>query len=317
MNLLRKPIVALSGSQTTRRAMMRWPVTRAVVQRFVAGEKTSSAVEAVRSISRNGLHATLDYLGEDTTEEEAAAATVAEYLRLIGALAAAGVAKGTEVSVKLSAVGLSLIGPDGDATYGPDFALREASRIAAAAYRAGARMTLDMEDHAAVDATLDVLFALRKQYPDIGVAIQAMLRRTPQDLTKLVGPGSRVRLVKGAYDEPASVAHRGRNEITGAYLKVLRTLMQGEGYPMIGSHDPAVIEEAMRLARAAGRKESDYEIQMLYGIRTDEQTRLYQLGIGVRVYVPYGSDWYGYFTRRLAERPANLLFFLRALTARA
>jgi len=297
--------------------MMRWPVTRAVVQRFVAGEKTSSAVEAVRSISRNGLHATLDYLGEDTTEEEAAAATVAEYLRLIGALAAAGVAKGTEVSVKLSAVGLSLIGPDGDATYGPDFALREASRIAAAAYRAGARMTLDMEDHATVDATLDVLFALRKQYPDIGVAIQAMLRRTPQDLTKLVGPGSRVRLVKGAYDEPASVAHRGRNEITGAYLKVLRTLMQGEGYPMIGSHDPAVIEEAMRLARAAGRKESDYEIQMLYGIRTDEQTRLHQLGIGVRVYVPYGSDWYGYFTRRLAERPANLLFFLRALTARA
>src|SRR5665811_2250120 len=118
---------------------------------------------------------TLDYLGEDTTEEEAAAATVAEYLRLIGALAAAAVAEGTEVSVKLSAVGLSLIGPDGDATYGPDFALREASRIAAAAYGAGARMTLDMEDHTAVDATLDVLFALRRQYPDIGVAIQAML----------------------------------------------------------------------------------------------------------------------------------------------
>jgi len=179
----------------------------------------------VQTICQNGFRATLDYLGEDTTEEEAAAATVAEYLRLIGALAAAAVAEGTDVSVKLSAVGLSLIGPYGDATYGPDFALREASRIAAAAYRAGARMTLDMEDHTAVDATLDVLFALRKQYPDIGIAIQAMLRRSPQDLTKLVGPGSRVRLVKGAYDEPASVAHRGRNEITGAYLKVLRTLM--------------------------------------------------------------------------------------------
>lgn len=317
MNLFRRPIVALSGSQATRRAMMRWPVTRVVVQRFVAGEKTSSAVAAVQSIRTKGLDATLDYLGEDTTDEEAATATVEEYLRLIQALAEAGVAKGTEVSVKLSAVGLSLIGPDGGATYGPDFALREASRIAAAAYGTGARMTLDMEDHTAVDATLDVLFALRRQYPDIGVAIQAMLRRTPQDLTKLVGRGSRVRLVKGAYDEPASVAHRGRSEITGAYLEVLRTLMQGEGYPMVGSHDPEVIQEAMRLARVSGRTASDYEIQMLYGIRTDEQTRLHQDGTVVRVYVPYGSDWYGYFTRRLAERPANLLFFLRALTFRA
>ena len=317
MNLLGKPIRALSGSQTTRRAMMRWPVTRAVVQRFVAGEKTSAAVDAVRSITQSGLHATLDYLGEDTTDEKAATETVEEYLRLIGALAEAGAADGTEVSVKLSAVGLSLIGADGEATYGPDFALREASRIAAAAYGAGAQMTLDMEDHSAVDATLDVLFALRKKYPDVGIAIQAMLRRTPQDLTRLVGPGSRVRLVKGAYDEPVSIAHRGAKEITGAYLKVLRTLMQGEGYPMVGSHDPVVIKEAMRLAQAAGRKESDYEIQMLYGIRTDEQTRLHELGVGVRVYVPYGSDWYGYFTRRLAERPANLLFFLRALASRA
>lgn len=317
MNLLGKPIRALSGSQTTRRAMMRWPVTRAVVQRFVAGEKTSSAVEAVRSIGENGLHATLDYLGEDTTDEKAATETVEEYLRLVEALVKAGVADGTEVSVKLSAVGLSLVGPGGDPKYGPDFAQRAASRIAAAAYGAGARMTLDMEDHKAVDATLDVLFALREQYPDIGVAIQAMLRRTPQDLTRLVGPGSRVRLVKGAYDEPASVAHRGAKEITDAYLKALATLMGGEGYPMVGSHDPVVIEEAMRLAEAAGRKDSDYEFQMLYGIRTDEQARLHKLGIGVRVYVPYGSDWYGYFTRRLAERPANLLFFLRALASRS
>ena len=317
MNLLGKPIRALSGSQTTRRAMMRWPVTRAVVQRFVAGEKTSSAVEAVRSIGQNGLHATLDYLGEDTTDEKAATETVQEYLRLIEALVKAGVADGTEVSVKLSAVGLSLVGPGGEAKYGPDFALREAGRIAAAAYGAGARMTLDMEDHNAVDATLDVLFELRKQYADIGIAIQAMLRRTPQDLAGLVGPGSRVRLVKGAYDEPAAVAHRGAKEITAAYLKALATLMGGEGYPMVGSHDPVVIEEAMRLAEAAGRKDSDYEFQMLYGIRTDEQARLHELGIGVRVYVPYGSDWYGYFTRRLAERPANLLFFLRALASKS
>jgi proline dehydrogenase len=316
MNLLRQPIVALSGSQNTRRAMMRWPVTRAVVRRFVPGEETSSAVAAVQNICRKGFQATLDYLGEDTTDEEAAAATVEEYLRLIDALAEAGVAEGTEVSVKLSAIGLLLIGPDGDATYGPDFALRAASKIAAAAYEAGARMTVDMEAHAAVDATLDLLFALRRLYPDVGVAIQAMLRRTPQDLTKLVGPGSRVRLVKGAYDEPASVAYRGRSEITDAYLKVLRSVMEGEGYPMIGSHDPVVIEEAIRLARASGRTTTDYEIQMLYGIRADEQTRLRQQGILVRVYVPYGSDWYGYFTRRLAERPANLLFFLRALTAR-
>lgn len=317
MYLLRKPIMAISGSKTARHAIARWPVTRAVVRRFVAGDEISSAVCAVERIRGQGLTATLDYLGEDTTDEAAAAATMEEYLRLIGDLTDAGVAEGTEVSVKLTAIGLSLIGPGGDATYGTGFALLAATKIASAAYAAGSRMTLDMEDHTAVDATLDVLFALRMDYPDVGVAIQAMLHRTPKDLVKLLGPGSRVRLVKGAYDEPSSVAHRGRSEITGAYLNALRTLMQGEGYPMVGSHDPKVIEETLKLARASGRTTSSYEIQMLYGIRTDEQIRLQRAGTAVRVYVPYGSDWYGYFTRRLAERPANLLFFLRALTSRA
>ena len=214
------------------------------------------------------------------------------------------------MSVKLSAVGQAL--PDGEA-----LALANARTIVHAAYAAGARVTLDMEDHPTIDSTLRVLHTLREEQPDVGVAIQAMLHRTTHDLESLVGPGSRVRLVKGAYNEPASVAHQDPAEVDLAYVRAIRQLMAGEGYPMIGSHDPRLVEIAGELAAEHGRKAGDYEYQMLFGIRPDEQRRLVREGHTVRVYVPYGEDWYGYFTRRLAERPANLLFFLRSLASRS
>ena len=312
MYVLRKPILALSANRAVRDLTVKWPLTRSVVQRFVAGEATSEAVRAVAGLRSGGLQVTMDHLGENTTDTAQADATIGAYLDLIEALEKAGLAGGAEMSVKLSAVGQALTSTDGAA-----YALAGARKIADAAYGAGARLTLDIEDHTTIDSTLTILRTLRQDHPDVGIAIQAMLLRTPKDLADLTGPGSRVRLVKGAYDEPGDVAFRDPHQVDLAYVRALKVLMAGEGYPMVGSHDPRMIKIATRLAAENGRTPDSYEHQMLYGIRPDEQRRLAAEGKTVRVYVPYGSDWYGYFTRRLAERPANLLFFLRALATRS
>lgn len=311
MYLLRTPILALSKSAAVRRALVAAPVTRDVVKRFVAGGTSADAVAAVKALQGKGLAVTIDFLGEDTTTVDQARATVDAYLDLIAALDAAGAAKDAELSVKLSAVGQSLPAtavPEG----GPAYATAAAREIAAAAYAVGGRVTLDMEDHSTTDLTLATLAELRKDFPDVGVAIQAMLLRTPKDLATLTGAGSRVRLVKGAYAEPDSVAFDDSGDIDAAYVRGLRTLMQGDGYPMVGSHDPRLIAIADKLAQENHRGKDTWEYQMLFGIRPDEQIRLAARGHKVRVYVPYGQDWYGYFTRRLAEKPANLRFFLRS-----
>ena len=311
MFLLRKPILALSGSARARSLLTDLPVTRAVVDRFVAGGTVADAVATAGKLRADGLQVTLDHLGENTSDTDHADATVAAYLALIDGLAHAGLAQGAEMSVKLSAVGQALTSTDGSA-----YALAGARKIAGAAYGAGARLTLDVEDHTTIDSTLGILRTLREDHPDVGVAIQAMLLRTPKDLATLTGPGSRVRLVKGAYDEPGKVAFVEPHQVDRAYVRAMKVLMTGDGYPMVGSHDPRMIAIAEKLATEAGRGPDAYEHQFLYGIRPDEQRRLRAEGKTVRVYVPYGSDWYGYFTRRLAERPANLLFFLRALLSR-
>ncbi|MBO4210020.1 proline dehydrogenase family protein [Micromonospora echinofusca] len=283
------------------------PVTRRVVDRFVAGEHVPQALAVARRLVDEGLTVTIDHLGEDTSTRERADAVGAAYLTLLAALDAAGLAPRAEVSLKLSALGQAL--PDG----GERYALRLARRICAAAQQAGTTVTLDMEDHTTVDSTLSVLRDLRVDFPWVGVALPACLFRTAADCVDLATTGSRVRLVKGAYAEPASVAYRSGAEVDAAFLRCLEVLMRGAGYPMVGSHDPALIAHADRLARLAGRSRDDYEYQMLYGVRTREQARLAAAGHRMRVYLPYGDDWYGYFLRRLAERPANLLFFLRSL----
>jgi len=316
MFLLRKPILALSDSSAVRDVVSKAPVTRSVVDRFIPGETSAAAVAAVRQLRAKGLQVTLDHLGEDTTDRETADATVAAYLDLLEALTAAGQVSGAEVSVKLSAVGQALTATPDLPAGGNAYALAGARKIADAAYAAGARVNLDIEDHTTIDQTLEVLFELRRTHPDVGVAIQAMLLRTPKDLAELVGPGSRVRLVKGAYNEPDTVAFTDPDQIDLAYVRAMKVLMNGRGYPMIGSHDPRMVAIADKLAADAGRTPDKWEHQMLYGIRPDEQERLVKAGKTVRVYIPYGEDWYGYFTRRLAERPANLLFFLRSVVSK-
>lgn len=307
--MLRRSLLALSRSSTVRTATGRLPVARDVVARFVAGETTADAVEAVATIVASGRLVTLDVLGEDTTDAAQAEHAVRAYLDLLDQLARRDLAGSAEVSVKLSAIGLAL--PDGHR-----LALEGARRIARAARNAGTTMTIDMEDHTTTDATLRTLQQLRKDFPETGAVVQSYLRRTEADCRALVHEGSRVRLCKGAYDEPDDVAYTDRQDVDLSYVRCLRVLMEGHGYPMVATHDPRMVEIAEELVRRTGRSPDSYEFQMLFGVRPEEQRRLADAGHRVRVYVPYGEEWYGYLVRRLAERPGNLAFFLRALASR-
>ncbi|SHM71782.1 proline dehydrogenase family protein [Actinacidiphila paucisporea] len=299
-------LLAASRSDRMRRAVAAAPVTRPVVERFVAGDALHPALDTVRALTASGLNVTLDHLGEDVTDRATAKATRDAYLRLLEALADDGLGARAEVSVKLSAFGQAL--PDG----GHDIALANVAEVAELASAIGTTVTLDMEDHTTVDSTLGVLAELRKEHPQTGAVLQSYLFRTEDDARALAVAGSRVRLVKGAYNEPARVAFQNKRDVDKAYVRALRTLFAGDGYPMVGSHDPRLIAIAQELAARHHRAAGSYEFQMLYGIRTAEQRRLADEGERMRIYVPYGADWYGYFMRRLAERPANLAFFLRS-----
>ncbi len=308
--MLRQVLLTASRSGQVRSLVEKAPVSRDVVARFVAGTSVEDAVSVSRVLHSRGLLVTLDHLGEDTTGRSQADAVVEEYRRLLAALAAAGLAGPAEVSVKLSAVGQALPGD------GEKIALDNARRICEQARQHSTTVTLDMEDHTTTDSTLSVLRDLRVDFPETGAVVQSYLRRTEDDCRDLATAGSRVRLCKGTYKEPESVAYQERGEVDRSYVRCLEVLIAGDGYPMIATHDPRLAEIAGVLVTRHGRAKGSYEYQMLYGCRPDEQQRLADRGERMRVYVPYGSDWYGYLMRRLAERPANLTFFLRSLATR-
>lgn len=309
--MLRQALLGVSRSSSIKTLTVRAPVTRNVVSRFVAGEDVQHAVDATRTLADSGLLVTIDHLGEDTTDRPQADAVAGAYAGLLTALAAAGLTDRAEVSVKLSALGL-LLGADG-----PQIARGNAEQICHAARNAGTTVTLDMEDHTLTDATLEILRELRRDFPDTGAVLQAYLHRTEADCRDLAYAGSRVRLCKGAYAEPPSVAFVDQREVDRAYVRCMKVLIAGDGYPMLATHDPRLVEIGQYLVRDHDRSPQSYEFQMLYGIRPAEQQRLAALGHQVRVYLPYGDDWYGYLVRRLAERPANLTFFARALLTRS
>ena len=307
MSVLRQPLLMLARSGRVKGIVTRLPVSSGIVNRYVPGEATTQAVSATRELVDAGLQVSLDFLGEDTLDEAQAEATVSAYLDVLEQLVQAGLARNAEVSVKLSAIGQAL--PD----IGAKLAMENARRICRAARNAGTTVTLDMEDHTTTDRTLAALHELRKDFPETGAVVQAYLYRTEQDCRALAHEGSRVRLCKGAYNEPEDVAYQDRHDVDKSYVRCLKVLMAGEGYPMIATHDPRLVKIASALATRHGRMPGTYEFQMLYGIRTGEQERLASSGEKVRVYVPYGDEWFGYLMRRLAERPANLTFFLRSL----
>jgi len=310
MSLLRQPILLLSRSGTLKKLVSTLPLSSGIVSSYVPGEGTEEAVEATGRLIREGMTVTLDFLGEDTLDAQQAEATVAAYLELLAQLAANGLAHDAEVSVKLSAVGQAL--PDS----GEKIALENARTICRAARNAGTTVTLDMEDHTTTDSTLAILRELRKDFPETGAVLQAYLHRTEADCRVLAHEGSRVRLCKGAYNEPESVAFQAKVDVDKSYVRCLKVLMAGNGYPMVATHDPRMVAIASSIAADCGRTKGTYEFQMLYGIRPEEQRRLASAGETVRVYIPYGGEWYGYLMRRLAERPQNLSFFVKSLISK-
>ncbi|WP_329364007.1 proline dehydrogenase family protein [Streptomyces sp. NBC_01483] len=317
-------ILAASRSDRMRRFVSAAPGTKQVVARFIAGESVDQVIPVVQDAVAKGLEVTLDVVGEDITTREQAFAARDAYLELIEHLKELDLGTKAEMSVKLSMFGQSLPSPTTTLNGGPcgpapefpgghELALANVRPVVEAAAAIGTTVTLDAEDHTTLDSMFAIHEELRKDFPQTGCVIQAYLYRTEADARRLAASGSRVRLVKGAYKEPAEVAYQDKAETDKAYVRVLRVLMEGEGYPMIGSHDPRLISIAQELARKAGRKLDEYEFQMLYGIRSEEHLRLAAEGHRMRVYTAYGTDWYGYFMRRLAEKPANLLFFARSI----
>lgn len=306
--LLRTGLLRAAHSTRLRRFAEESAVVSRVVDRFVAGASETDALRTTHELLAGGRMVTLDLLGEDVICAQQAAATTANYTSLLSALGDTAVGQRAEVSVKLSALGQRL--PHD----GYRVALDNARKICQAAAQAGTTVTLDMEDHTTTDATLAVLAQLRADHPATGVAVQAYLHRTEADCHDLAAAGARVRLCKGAYAEPVSVAYRG-TAVAESFHRCLQALIDGAAYPMIASHDPQVIARALDVLEARSRPADSYEFQMLNGVRPDQQRSLAVAGHRMRVYVPYGGEWYGYFMRRLAERPANLRLFLRAAVA--
>ncbi|WP_089329059.1 proline dehydrogenase family protein [Actinomadura meyerae] len=306
--MLRQALLAASRSGGARRLVETAPFTGDVVRRFIAGETIEDAARVTERLIGEGRLVTLDVLGEDMQDEGGAEANVRRYVELLERLGEAGLGVRAEVSLKLSAIGQSL---------GEDLALENARRVCTAARDAGTTVTIDTEEHTTVDSNLRIVQELRRDHPDVGAVVQAYLRRAEEYCTELAYEGSRVRLCKGAYAAPASVAFSDKEEIDRSYVRCMKVLMAGKGYPMIATHDPRLIEIAEALSVLHERDPGTFEYQMLYGVRSQEQRRLAAQGAQVRTYVPYGPEWYEYFMRRMAERPANLRLFARSLARRS
>ncbi|MFB9202253.1 proline dehydrogenase family protein [Nonomuraea spiralis] len=292
--MLRQAMLAVSKSERAERVITTSPLTRDVVKRYVADD----VVDVIDGLTREGLLVTVDHLGEEVTDRAQAERAVREYLALLDRLPPGG-----DASVKLTALGLRL---------SEQTALDNAATICEAAAVRGLTVTLDAEEHDTIGGLHFVHATLRKEHPDVGIVVQAYLPDAIERCEKLVG--ARVRLCKGAYTAPG--AYTRPADIDRSFVRCLRILMAGTGYPMIATHDPRLIQIASTLAVLDGRDVNGFEYQMLYGVRPGEQHRLAGLGGQVRVYVPYGADWYAYLMRRLAERPRNLAFFLRSLLSR-
>lgn len=302
---LRASLLALSHRRSLGRLATRIPLTRAMVARFVAGETFEAARPAIARLTSRGFATTVDVLGEAVASDEAARAAAGQYVATLGDLAAMDA--DLNVSLKLSQMGL-----DVDASLCRD----NVARILEAAGTVGAFVRIDMEGSATTDRTLALwreLRPLNANRGDSGVVIQAALRRSPTDLEGLIAERARVRLCKGAYREPPDIAFKGRAEVDAAYERLMERLLVDGTYPALATHDDALIQKAITFARARGIARDRFEFQMLFGVRRDLQARLVKAGYTVRVYVPFGEQWYPYFMRRLAERPANVAFVLRSV----
>lgn len=270
-----------------------------MARRFVAGETLADAIDVVRAINRQGMTATLDHLGENVSSRQEAIDAADAYRRALREIARAGVQ--CNVSLKLTHMGLDL---------GDDFARTNTARVVEEAAELGNFVRIDMEGSEYVDWTLAVFHALYDDHKNVGIVLQAYLYRTQSDLERVLEMGARVRLVKGAYLEPPTVAFASKAEVDANFIRLAKMMLSRGNYPAIATHDPVMIAAVRRYAGEQRIDRGSFEFQMLYGIRRDLQTTLVRDGYNMRVYVPYGTQWYSYLMRRLAERPANLMFVI-------
>ena len=274
-------------------------------RRFIAGENIDEAIGAVKDLPAKGLNLTLDYLGESVSSAAAASAAAADYVAIIGKIVESGIER--NVSLKLTQLGL-----DVDRATAVD----NIRRILEPADANGFFVRIDMENSPYTDATLEIVDTLRRQgHTNVGTVIQSYLKRSADDIRRLNANSVRVRLVKGAYKEPKGIAYQKKSEVDAAYIELMRTLLDEGTYPAIATHDVHMIDAAKAYAKSKGYANDRFEFQMLYGIRRDLQTALVKEGYRVRVYVPFGQQWYPYFMRRLGERPANVGFVLKGIAS--
>ncbi|MEO5986562.1 MAG: proline dehydrogenase family protein [Candidatus Limnocylindria bacterium] len=278
------------------------PLLRRMPLRFVAGTTLDEAIVAVRNLNGAGASATLDVLGESVDGRAAADRAAAAYVTAIDHIARE--ALDANVSIKLTQMGLDL---------GVDECIDVLAPVVAAGDRTGIFVRIDMESSATTDRTLEVVARLRAAGHDVGPVIQSYLHRSPADVEGLARDQVRVRVCKGAYAEPPEIAHQDRVAVGDAFVTLCEDLLRAGAYPGIATHDPDMIERAATFAREQGIGSDAFEFQMLYGVRRDLQRQLIEKGYRLRIYVPYGTEWYPYFMRRLAERPANVLFVLRSI----
>jgi proline dehydrogenase len=316
--MLRTTILYLSRARWARRAVTRLPVARDVAARFVAGETAADAIRTVRSLNARGINATLDHLGESVTNEADATRAADDYVYVLGQIHDCDVR--SNVSIKLTQMGLDL---------SVDFCIDNVRRIVDTAQRLGNFVRIDMEGTPHTDRTIDVFNALRRNFDNVGLVLQAYLYRTEADMLALLQNNVRLRLCKGAYQEPPDKALARKTDVDDNFLRLMRLLLDnayrtppaGETgrfppLPAIATHDEKMVAGTLAYAAKLGLPSDRYEFQMLHGIGRELQDRLAAHGQCVRVYVPYGTEWYPYFMRRLAERPANVWFLLSNLFRR-
>lgn len=309
---LRQGLLGLGRNDVVRRVVQRAPVTRSVARRFVAGENETDCVQVVSGLVASGRLVTVGFLGEETHDVAQASRARDTYLTLLHALQDRGLTDEgrAEVTVQLSTLGMAL--PDD----GEKVAMDNVRQICEAAAGAGTTVTIDTEDQGAIDSTLGTMRDLRADFPWVGVVLWAHRRRTEADCRDLATAGSRVRLRKGPHSEPESIAYQDNHEVDLSYVRCLKILLEGDGYPMIAGHDPQLIDIAHSLVDKELRSKDSFEFQLLLGIRPDEQQRLVDAGFRLRVHVPYGDGWYGYVMHRLAERPTDAMLFPRSGTTK-
>lgn len=301
--MLRSVLLYLSEQKGLQDFILRRKLARRVSRRFVAGETLDEAIAVARDLNARGMDVTLDHLGESVEREDQAVQATDDYIQILERLDGETAAKAS-ISIKPTQVGLSI---------DPGFCCQNLRRVAEAARDSGNFVRMDMESTDYTEGTLGVFYELFAEFKNLGAVIQSYLRRSEADVEKLASLAAPVRLCKGAYKEPEEMAFQKKGEVNDSFIHLLEILMNSEAPLAVATHDDLMIDAAKRLMKGRPGRKAPVEFQMLYGIRRDLQAELVEEGFGMRVYVPYGNQWYPYFMRRMAERPANLLFVLRAM----